>query len=268
MSSAANILIDSASSSACTPTGTRKTVELRDELRLLLSIWDSLTPNEQSKFLKTPGNELASAVVDSLTWMCKWTKTRDDQDQQRPYKPLPNKPYFHVLHADWLCERVLYVEKSRSMITSWWAAGEALHQVMTHQPSKAIFWAQDEDRAVVLRDYVWTLYEQQAQVLRDLYPVPRPRIKQSYDKMQLTAGGLLIALPGKDPDKIRSEHPTLLVMDEANFIENGGEAFDVALASRVPKVVLISTAAPSWLRRVTKAAIPEREPQEIANGDH
>jgi hypothetical protein len=70
---------------------------------------------------------------------------------------------------------------------------------------------------------------------------------------------MIVALPGKDPDKVRSEHPTLIVFDEACFIEQGGEAFDVALASRVPKVVLISTAAPSWLRRITKQAIAEPE---------
>jgi hypothetical protein len=83
-----------------------------------------------------------------------------------------------VLHDCWQRESILYIEKSRSMITSWFMAGEALHYIMTHQPSTAIFWAQDQDRSVVLRDYVWTLYEQQDVVLRDLFPVPRPRIKQ------------------------------------------------------------------------------------------
>ena len=45
------------------------------------------------------------------------------------------------------------------------AAAEALHYVMTHQPSKAILWAQDQRRAVMLRDYVWVLYEQQEPIL-------------------------------------------------------------------------------------------------------
>lgn len=195
-------------------------------------------------------------IVDSWVWMRTGTRTRDDQDPLRPFKPL-NRPYLKVMHDIWLREPILYVEKSRSMVTSWWSAAEAFHMVMTRQPAKAIFWAQDEDRALVLRDYVWTLWEQMHPALQAMFPVVRPRIKQSYDKLELTEGGMCLALPGKDPDKIRSEHPTVLVMDEANFIENGGEAFDVALASRVPKVLLISTAAPSWLRRVTKCARPE-----------
>lgn len=188
--------------------------------------------------------------------MYHWTNTRDDQDPENPYKHFPRRDYLWVLHKCFLREHILFIEKSRSMLTSWWAAAEALHYVMTHQPSKAILWAQDERRAVMLRDYVWVLYEQQNSILKELYPVPRPRLKQSYDKLELSDGGLLIALPGKDPNVIRSEHPTLLVVDEACFIENGGEAFDIALASRVPKVLLVSTAAPSWLRRLTKNASP------------
>ena len=193
--------------------------------------------------------------MSSLHWMYHWTNARDDQQPENPYRRFPRRDYFFVMHKAFQRERILLVEKSRSMITSWWAAAEALHYVMTHQPSKAILWAQDERRAVMLRDYVWVLYEQQEPILKELYPVPRPRLKQSYDKLELSDGGLLIALPGKDPNVIRSEHPTLLLVDEACFIENGGEAFDIALASRVPKVLLVSTAAPSWLRRLTKNAV-------------
>ena len=226
------------------------------QTRFLISIWDSLTPDERQQFLTYPGNEVASAIVDSLIWLNRWTRTRDDQDSDRPFKHL-DRPYLKLMHETWLRESILYVEKSRSMVTSWWGTAEAVHHVMTRQPAKAIFWAQDEDRALVLRDYAWTLYEQQSSVLQKMFPVLRPRIKQSYDRLEFADGGICLALPGKDPDKIRSEHPTILVMDECCFIENGGEAFDVALASRVPKVLLISTAAPSWIRRVTKAARPE-----------
>ncbi len=257
MNNAANTLIASASSLDCTRVGTRRTMEVRQELLLLLSIWDSLGPEKQRKFLKMPGNELASAIVDSLTWMYGWTKTRDDQDQKNPYKPFPQKPYFEVLHKVWLREPILFIEKSRTMMVSWWAAAEALHYIMTHQPSKAIFWAQDEDRSLAILNYAWILYEHQDPRLQAIYPLSRPRDRQSYRQLELKDGGLIVALPGKDPNKIRSEHPTIVVMDEACFIENGGEAFDIALASRVPRVLLVSSAAPGWLRRLTKNAVPE-----------
>ena len=146
------------------------------------------------------------------------------------------------------------------MITSWFATAEVLHYIMTHQPSVGILWAQDQRRSTKLRDYAWVLWEQQDARLKALYPVTRPKEQQAFNRLEFKDGGKLIALPGKDPDVIRSEHPTVLLVDEACFIENGGEAFDVALASRVPKILLISTAAPSWIRRLTKDARAEDFP--------
>jgi hypothetical protein len=226
------------------------------DLRDLPLIWSLLTP-EQHKQLLSVYPEVAG-ILDSLCWAQRWTKTKDEQDLEHPYKPLPDREYFGIMHDLWKREPVLYIEKSRSMITSWFATAETLHYIMTHQPAVGVLWAQDERRAVKLRDYAWVLWEQQDARLKELYPAVRPKEKQSYDKLELADGGILLALPGKDPDVIRSHHPTVLLMDEACFIENGGEAFDVALASRVPWVRLISTAAPSWIRRITKVALAER----------
>ena len=141
-------------------------------------------------------------------------------------------------------------------MVSWWSAAETLHYCMTHQPSKVIYWALDQDRAVALLNYAKTLYGQQDDVFKSIFPLSRPIENQSFDKMELKEGGLLIALPGKDPNKIRSEHPSIVVIDECAFMENGGEAFDIAVSSRVPKMLCISSAAPSWFRRLTKPAIP------------
>lgn len=66
-----------------------------------------------------------------LHWMYHWTNTRDDQDPEKPYKRFPQRDYFWILHKRFLREPILFIEKSRSMITSWWAAAEALHYVMT-----------------------------------------------------------------------------------------------------------------------------------------
>lgn len=185
------------------------------------------------------------------------TKTLDEQDPKNPFKPFPDREYFTVLHKLWIREPIVFVEKSRTMMASWWGAAECLHYVMTHQPSKAIFWAQDEDRAIKLIEYAWTLYNEQDSLLKLEFPLNKPRDQQKYDRLVLASGGVCMAIPGKGPDKIRSEHPTIVMMDEACFIEQGAEAFDVALASKVLKVLVISSAAPSWFRNLTKDAVPE-----------
>jgi hypothetical protein len=82
------------------------------------------------QFLSGPGNELASAIADSRQWMTGWTKTRDDQDPHRPYRPMPERPYLKVMHEIWLKEAILFVEKSRSMLCSWWGVAGVLHAVM------------------------------------------------------------------------------------------------------------------------------------------
>jgi hypothetical protein len=248
--------ISTGTSSSSDSVLTDMTTDLQEQLRLLLSIWASLDKNQQSRFLKEPGNELASAIVDSLTWIYKWTKTRDDQDQRNPFKHFPQYSYFTVLHNAWLIEPVIFIEKSRTMMVSWWSAAEAVHYIMTHQPAKAIFWALDEARSLTLLDYAKVLYEQQHGALKKIFPLERPLDRQSYNQLELKDGGILVALPGKDPDRIRSEHPTIVIIDEAAFIENGGESFDIALSSRVPKMMCISSAAPGWFRLLTKDARP------------
>jgi hypothetical protein len=188
--------------------------------------------------------------------MQRLTKTKDEQDQTNPFKHFPRYPFFTVLHNAWIREPIIFIEKSRTMMASWWSAAETLHYVMTRQPAKAIFWALDEARSLTLLDYARVLYEQQVDVLKQIFPLERPLERQSYNRLELKDGGILIALPGKDPDRIRSEHPTIVIIDEAAFIENGGESFDIALASRVPKLMCISSAAPGWFRRFTKDARP------------
>jgi hypothetical protein len=247
---------DSSVSSATDTTTTKPTQLVLNPAELRL-IWASLDSTQKREFLMRSENFTAGAILDSLFWMWRATRTRDDQDQYRAYKPFPPKKYLNVLHNLWLREPFLFIEKSRTMMCSWWAAAETTHYIQTHQPAKAIYWAQDEDRSLGLLNYSWTLYEQQTAALRGLFPLDRARERQSYRQLEWKDGGQLLALPGKDPDKIRSEHPTIVVMDEACFIENGGEAFDVAISSKVPRVLVISSAAPSWFRRVTKVAVPE-----------
>jgi hypothetical protein len=241
-----------ASSASLEMDTTSTTVPL--DLRDLPLIWYSLTREQRLHLLKHYPE--SAAIVDPLHWMCDgWTRTKDEQDQFEPYKPMPMRPYLRVLADLWRQEPVLFIEKSRSMMISWATTGLATHHIMTRQPSKAVFWAQDQDRAVILRDYAWTLWEQQDERLKSLYPVVRPRERQAFDRLEFALGGSIVALPGKDPNKIRGEHPSILLIDEAAFIENGAEAFDVALSSRVQKVIVISSQAPSWFYRVTKTAL-------------
>jgi len=188
--------------------------------------------------------------------MRRWTQTQDDKDLSTPYKPFPDWPYFDFLHKLFMKEPRLFVEKSRTMMATWWGAGECFHYVMTHQPASCIFWCPDEDRAVKCISYCKVLYGQQDDRLKRLYPLKRPLDRQAVYSFEFADGGMLDALPGKNPDKIRSEHPTIVFMDEACFNEQGAEAYDNAVSTRPAKLVAVSSAAPSWFEEITKCAVP------------
>ncbi len=203
-------------------------------------------------------NPQAGAIVDSLFWMRNATKTWDEHDTANPYKRLPGFEYFDQLHGLWLTEDKLFIEKSRTMMATWWACGEVFHYVETRQPSSCIFWCPDQDRAEKCIEYCKVLYRQQDQWLKDLYPLPRKKRTvedQSVFRFELGAGSWLEALPGKNPDKIRSEHPTIVCMDEAAFNPNGAEAYANALSTRPKKLLAFSSAYPSWFFDMTKPAV-------------
>jgi len=222
-------------------------IELTIDLRRLPYAWSSLTKDEQQDLLNS--SPLVAPLVSPLTWLHEWTKTWDEHDTATPHKPFPQYDYFAELARLWTDERVLFVAKSRTMMATWFFAAMALHHVMTHQPASCIFWCPDQDRAEKCIDYCKVLYSQQDKRLQALYPLPR-RKRTVEDlavyRFEFAGGGWLEALPGKNPDKIRSEHPTIVMMDEAAHNPNGGEAYGNAISTRPQKLVAVSSAAPGW----------------------
>jgi len=230
-------------------------MQVRFDLKRIPSVWSSLTSAERQSLLDY--SPLVAPLVSSLTWLRKFTKTWDEHDIERSYKPFPDWQYFDLLHHLWMTEAKLFVEKSRTVMATWWGAGECLHYVMTHQPASCIFWCPDQDRAEKCIKYCKVLYAQQDERLKVLYPLPRKKKTvddQAVYKFELGDGGWLQALPGKNPDKIRSEHPTLVMMDECCFNAQGAEAYDNALSTRPLKLLCVSSAAPSWFRDLTETA--------------
>lgn len=202
-------------------------------------------------------------MLDSLQWMRKWTKTQDEQDPANPYKHFPpEKDYHRILHLLWEREPVLFVEKSRTMMTSWWAVAECTHFVETHPPALGIFIAQDQDRAVKCIDYARVLWDQQDEWLKRAYPLARPLDQQMFTALEWANGAQLLALPGKDPDKIRGYHPWVIFFDEAAFIDRFAETYSAALFTKAKKILAVTTAHPGDFRDMTRTWVEEPVPRE------
>ena len=189
-------------------------------------------------------------------------KTKDEQDTLDPFKPFPNREYFDNLYQAWDTESVLFIEKSRSLMATWWGAAICTHWMMTHPASRVLFMAQDEDRALQALGYCWILYESQDEALKQVWPLDRPRSKQSYNVIEFANKSSGWAIPGKDTGKIRSEHPTIVFFDEAAHIEKFDDALNNALSARTPKIVAVTSAEPGSFREITRPAEPIVWPYE------
>jgi len=65
----------------------------------------------------------------------------------------------------------------------------------------------------------------------------------------------MLGIPG-NPDKIRSEHPTVVVLDEAAHIQEGERSYNVAAATRCLHLIALSSANPGWFRDATEFSLP------------
>ena len=130
------------------------------------------------------------------------------------------------------------------MMLSWLCVGYFTHAAITTERREVSFQSQKEDKAAELIDYARILYEQQPQALKQRSPLAKPLRSQSSLKLEFANGSRLVGIP-EGADQIRSYHPWGLLMDEAAFQPEAGEAYDAAVPV-CEKIVVVSSAGPGW----------------------
>jgi hypothetical protein len=215
-----------------------------------------LSPSELSRVLEEQEKlalELMAreAEKDWYFWLTECTKTQDEQDPINPFKPFPKRPYFKPIGDLILREPVSAIEKSRTMMMSWLVSGRIAHRMFTQPATGVIFQSEDEDRALHDVKNVKTLLEHSIAPLRD-----RWRIRRENDsRLEIENGSWCLGIVGR-PDKIRSEHPTIVVFDEAAHMTRLNEAFGVAIATRCLHTIMLSSAKPGQFEEYVTDAVP------------
>lgn len=186
------------------------------------------------------------AQKDGLYWLQHCTETQDEQDEV-PYKPFPDKPYFRPIWNLMLDprEQVVNGYKSRTMMGSWLYMGFCAHLAFTRPATRIIIQSEDETRSLNDIKMVKTLWERSDMLLRKRWELTKPLEKQAYNTFELQNNSSFLAMVG-DPDKIRSEHPTVVVLDEAAYMLRGEDAYNVAAATRCLKIFCLSSANEGW----------------------
>lgn len=214
-------------------------------------------------YQKLTGEAMArKALEDPLFWLTECTKTKDEQDTTGdPYKPFPKRPYIRPLLDALENEPVLFIEKSRTMMASWTVSGWAAWRMFTRPATGVVFQSEDEDRAIHDVNYARILWEQSIPELKDRWQPYKGKDpwSQPYNGFRMDNGSWCLGIVG-NPDKIRSQHPTIVVLDEAAYITRGEESFNVAQATRCHHIVALSSANPGWFRERTRFATPEDFP--------
>ncbi len=205
-----------------------------------------------------------TAEKDAYYWLTECTKTQDEQDSRNPYKPFPKRRYLkHVIDV-LQHEPIVYIYKSRTMLGSWTCSGVAAHYAFNNPATGVVFMSQDHDRALHDRNNVATLWSNSSDSLRAKWELKKPLEKMAFDRLDVANGSWFLAIPG-DPNKIRSQHPTIILLDEAAFIEKGEESFNTAIATRCPKMWILSSANSGWMDEIYKSCVPADWP-DYENG--
>ena len=190
-------------------------------------------------------------LADPLAWLQRHTRTRDshwrESGASSPYRTFPEKPYFPALIQIFQAEPVIFIEKSRDMILSWLCVGFFTHSAMTNDQREVLFQSQKEDKAAELVDYAKTLYEQQDEALKRQFPLAKPLKEQAALKLEFANGSRIVGIP-EGADQIRSFHPSGLLMDEAAFQPEAGEAYDAAVPV-CQKIIVVSFGRARVVRR-------------------
>lgn len=197
------------------------------------------------------------AVKNAYFWLTECTMTFDEQDQQNPLKPFPDKLYLRMV-MDYLENEPSVVKgiwKSRTMMASWAVTGWAAHHVFTKPATRVVIQSRDEDTAITCVRYAKALWSNSLPSLRSHWTLEKKIDNQPDHELTMATGSTLIAIPG-DPDKARSAHPTIVILDEAAHMENGEESYNVAVATRCLHLILLSSANPGFFCDLVERAVP------------
>lgn len=195
------------------------------------------------------------ALKDTYYWLTTHTRTKDEQNLDDPYRPFPDREYFRQLLSIFPFEPIWFIKKSRTMMLSWLVSGYCAHLGFCRPATGVVFQSQDEDRAVHDVENVKVLWENSDPELRGHWPLAKPLEKQSYNRLELANGSWFLGIPG-NPDKIRSEHPTIYVADEAAFMTQFHDAYNTAKAARVLQLFALSSAEPGEFEDVVSSSRP------------
>lgn len=198
---------------------------------------------------------LQRAEKDAVFFLSNLTETIDEQDPANPYKPFPDKTYIKAIIPLLYGEPITFMPKSRSVMASWTVAGAAVWLCMTRPATAVVIQSRDETRAEKLIEYARTLYTRSDPEWQRRHPLKKDLSAQLKTVIEFANDSWMKAIPGT-VHAIRSEHPTVVIDDEAAFMDEFGEAFNVSQGAKPLHIWALSSAAKGPFFDVLETATP------------
>lgn len=199
--------------------------------------------------------KLQKAETDAYFWLSQLTQTIDEQDPQNPYKPFPRKKYIEHTIPVLLNEPIVFIPKSRSMMASWTMAGTGAWVCQTRPATGIVVQSRDETRAKKLISYARVLYSRSDPEWQKRHPLAKQLSSQQDTEIRWANNSWMKAITGT-ADSIRSEHPTIVIFDEAAFMEAFDECFNVGRGAKPLHVWALSSAEKGPFFDVLEDAVP------------
>jgi hypothetical protein len=177
----------------------------------------------------------------ALLWLTQFTKTEDTHWLKKgtePIAPFPKKDYFVVIARELMDWDVVFIEKSREMMTSWLACGLITHMAKFLPGVQWVMQTEKEDKVVALVNYCRILEQRQAPWMQ----ARNPLVMDNTTHLKWQNGGEIIGVP-KGANQFRLYHPYGALFDEAAFLPE----FMQALGTVKPvakRIWAISSAGP------------------------
>jgi hypothetical protein len=192
---------------------------------------------------KLCGQRESSFERGPLLWLTTHTLTEDQHwlaKGTQPTAPFPRLSYFQVVMRYMISEPVLFIWKSRELMTSWLACGYIAWMCQWFPHVMWMVQTEKEQKAIQLIEYCRILHRRQASWMKQKNEL----VVDNTTELVYANGSKIVAIP-KGVNQVRLYHPHGYLMDEAAFLPEAEECFNAARPV-VKQILAVSTDEMGW----------------------
>lgn len=155
----------------------------------------------------------------------------DTENEAEYFRELPTDriwtlfPYHEPIIRVWLRHKILFIEKSRDMMTTWLVVAMYTWDTIFHKNRENIFQSDDSTKTSDLVERAYFIWNNQPAFLKSLHPATYASGNSRSGILRVPSlTSTILGFPA-GPDQIRQYHPSGVFVDEAAFQAEAEAAF-------------------------------------------